>query len=244
MLLNRTENVEILENMIEHEKVPADVTPRFSINQLHEKKNFLSLLYYLGLVTVGKDEKSGDSILKIPNYSIKTMYWEYMERMIMERNPEMSYLSHVIYGDLMKMANYGDYRPFFEHFQQNFVACISNRDLQHFSEKNVKFLLLSIFIENNVFQPLSEAENTAGYADLYLRRRDELYPRFTTDWVVELKYIKQADADDEKLFAAKKAEAVEQLHRYRSSVYYKDRTDIRYLAVVFTGKNGVYIEEV
>jgi len=53
--------------------------PRFSVDRIHEQQNFLSLLYYLGLVTVDRDENSGMALLKIPNYTIKTMYWGYME---------------------------------------------------------------------------------------------------------------------------------------------------------------------
>ena len=63
------------------------------------------------------------------------------------------------------------------------------------------------------------------------------------DWVVELKYIKQADAGDEQLIAARRAEATEQLQRYKASAFFKNRTDVRYLALVFTGKKSYCIEE-
>jgi len=244
MLLNRPENIEDIEKIIEYEKIPAKVIPRFSIGRIHDQQNFLSLLYYLGLVTIGRDEKSGKALLRIPNYTIKTLYWEYMERIIMERNPKMLYRSSVIYGSMATMAFDGDYRPFFENFHQNFVSRISNRDLQKFSEKNVKFLLLSIFFQTNLYLPISEAENPAGYADMYLQRRSSLYPKIISDWVVELKYIKQADADNEKLLEEKKGEAFEQLQRYKSSSFFRERTDVRYIAVVFTGKKDYFIEEV
>ena len=60
----------------------------------------------------------------------------------------------------------------------------------------------------------------------------------------EIKYIKQADAKNTKLFKKTKEEAIEQLTRYKNSNWFKDRTDVRFLAVIFTGKSGYVVEEI
>jgi hypothetical protein len=244
LLLQKPLNVVKLNTIIETNAINSEVVDRFSIDKIHEPKNFLSLLFYMGLVTIDKDEKAGVPLLKIPNYSIKTMYWEYLENMIMERNPSMIYDPSVILEDLVAMAFDGDYKPFFESFHKNFVSQISNRDLEHFSEKNVKFLLLSILFQMNLYLPISETENSEGYSDIYLQRRNYLYPKITTDWVWDIKYIKEADVKKRSLFKTKKTEAIAQLQRYKISNLFKDRTNVRYLAVVFTGKKGYWIEEV
>ena len=242
-LLNKTENVKNLEYIIEYGKTYAKVVNRFSINKIHEPKNFLSLLYYMGLVTIEKDEETGSAMLAIPNYSVKTMYWEYMENIIAERNPEMIVDHNVIMTGLRAFTFRGEYNQFFEDFHKNFVSKISNRDLENFSEKNVKFLLLSIWFQTGYYIPISEIENSDGYIDIYLQRRDYLYPKITTDWILEIKYIKQSEAKNKRLFASKKKDAITQLQRYKSSNLFKDRTDVRYLAVVFTGKTKFWIEE-
>ena len=197
----------------------------------------------MGLVTLDKNEK-GKPLLKIPNYSIKTMYWEYMERLIRDRNPEMSYKPNVITEGLSSLAFDDEYEPFFAGFHKNFVSQISNRDLIGFSEKNVKFLLLSILFQNSFYLPVSEPENSEGYVDMYLQRRDYLYPHITTDWVWKIKYVKQADADNQNIIEEKRNDAIEQLNRYKTSNIFKDRTDVRYLMVVFIGKKKYEIEEV
>jgi hypothetical protein len=242
-LLKKTENIGSLEKIIEFEQITAEVVQRFSIDKIHEQKNFLSLLYYMGLVTIDKNPKTGRPVLKIPNYSIKTMYWEYMENIIMERNPEMTYNSSAITRGFETLAFDGDYKPFFETFHKNFVSRISFRDLQNFSEKNVKFLLLSILFQNNLYLPKSEPENSEGYVDIYLQRRN-LYPVLPIDWVLEIKYIKQGDAEKQSLVELKKTEAIEQLQRYKNSDSFKNRTDVRYLAVIFIGKTDYFIEEI
>jgi hypothetical protein len=142
------------------------------------------------------------------------------------------------------MAFDNEYKPFFDKFKSDFVAQLSNRDLENFSEKNIKLFLLGVLFQTNMYLPISETENYAGYSDIYLQRRDYLYPGIKTDWVWELKYIKQADAENSELIAKKKAEAIAQLQRYQTSNLFKDRTDVRYLAIVFIGKRGHLIEEV
>jgi len=244
MLLKKPQNIAKLEQIIEHSRIYSEVIDRFSIDKIYDSQNFLSLLYYMGLVTIDREEKTGTSLLRVPNYSIKTMYWEYMENIITEQNPEMLYDPSKILEGLKSMAFDGNYIPFFEGFQKNFITQISNRDLMEFSEKNVKFLLLSIFFQHNLYLPISETENSLGYSDIYLQRRNNLYPGITTDWVLEIKYVKQADAEKRHVITKAKKEAKEQLNRYKTSNLFKDRTDVRYLMVVFVGKKRYIIEEI
>ena len=243
-LLNRAENIEKMEEIINYSKIQSKVISRFSIDKIHDPRNFLSLLYYMGLVTMNKEEKTGAPLLSIPNYSVKTIYWEYMEKMILERNPEMYYDSSSILKALITMAFDANYEPFFEIFHKNFVSKISNRDLDHFSEKNIKFLLLSILFQTSIYLPISEPENSEGYVDIYMQRRSNLYPGIKNDWILEMKYIKEEHANNSTLIESKKLMAIEQLHRYKNSNLYKERTDVRYLAVVFIGKKGYVVEEV
>jgi len=243
MLLKKSSNLDKLNTIIETNAIKSDVVARFSIDKIHEPKNFISLLYYMGLITLDKNQISGRPILKIPNYSIKTIYWEYLENMILERNPKMLYDPDVIADGLEALAFEDQYDNFFDCFQKNFLANISNRDLENFSEKNVKFLLLSILFQTNLYLPISELENSGGYTDLYLQRRTNLYPKMLNDWIWEIKYIKQADSKNTALMEEKLNEAIEQLKRYKESNLFKDRTDVRYLAVVFTGKKEYRTEE-
>jgi predicted nucleic acid-binding protein len=119
---------------------------------------------------------------------------------------------------------------------------MSNRDMQNLSEKNIKILLLGILFQSNLYLPVSEMENSEGYTDIYLQKRT-LYPA-NYEWVWELKYVKTADAENQTLIAAKQRESMEQLTRYKSSNLFKDKTDVRYLSIVFVGKKDCLIEEV
>jgi hypothetical protein len=86
-------------------------------------------------------------------------------------------------------------------------------------------------------------ENDGGYSDIYLKRSNR-FPDTPYEWVWELKYIKEKDKGNSALTASKKADALMQINRYRESAMFKDRTDVRYLIVIFLGDTQFEIEEV
>jgi hypothetical protein len=103
--------------------------------------------------------------------------------------------------------------------------------------------MLTLLFQSNFYLPISEQENNKGYSDIYLQRRSDLYPKITADWIFELKYIKEEDIGNENLIQKQLEKAKTQLLDYKSSVRYKDKADIRYVAVVFVGKNGYRMED-
>ena len=233
------------------EKIRNNIEMFFSLHRaifkntddlIHEDKNFFSLLFYMGLVTIDNSNPL-KMALKIPNYSVKTIYWEFIERMLTEELEGLSLDNSKYIDPIYSLAYKDDYQPFFDYFSQNIVKYLSNRDLQHTVEKEMKYLLLPIFFNSHYYFPFSELENSEGYSDIYLKR-GHLHPGSVSEWVWELKYIKQSDAENEKLLLAKQTQAIEQLKRYKSSNFFKDRTDVRYLAVVFVGKKGYSVKEV
>ena len=241
-LINQHDNKEKLRNLIEHNSVDGDVIKQFSIAKIHEDKNFFSLLFYMGLVTI--DNANPQRIaLKIPNYSIKTMYWEFVENMLTEELEGLSLDGSKYRNSIYTLAYENDYQPFFEYFSKYIMKYLSNRDLQGTVEKDIKFLLLPIFFTSNYYFPVSELENSEGYTDIYLKR-SHLHPTSISEWIFEVKYVSQRNAKKKNLIEAAKTESIAQLQRYKNSNLFKDRTDVRYLAVVFVGKKDYFIEEI
>ena len=243
MLLNKPENVEKLENIIEFDKIPSKVISRFSVERIHDLENFLSLLYYMGLLTIEKDTESNSPLLRVPNYSIKTMYWEYIRHILKNQIPELSHNEINYYASLKDFAIHEKPEAFIKFIHQYYVSRFSNRDFQRFDEKYIKAVILTLMFQGSYYLPISELENSEGYSDIYLQRRN-LYTNVKTDWVWEIKYVKETNAKKATLIEEKKSKAIEQLQRYKTSNLFKDRNDVRYLAVVFIGKKKYWIEEV
>ncbi|MCL2040574.1 MAG: ATP-binding protein [Bacteroidales bacterium] len=241
-LINQHGNKQKLRELLENDSITGDVVDQFSIELIHEDKNFFSLLFYMGLVTIDNSNPLKIA-LKIPNYSMKTMYWEFIERMLTEELEGLSLDNSKYFDAIYRLAYENTYEPFFEYFSKYIVSYLSNRDLQNTVEKDMKFLLLPIFFTSYYYFPISELENSEGYTDIYLKR-GHLHPGSVSEWVWELKYIKQKDSKNKKLIAEKKSEAITRLQDYKSSNFFKDKNDVRYLAVVFVGKKDYFIEEV
>jgi Protein of unknown function (DUF1703)./Predicted AAA-ATPase. len=241
-LFNQHDNKQKIRELAENNSIQGNIIDRFSMELIHEDKNFFSLLFYMGLVTVDNSNPLKIA-LKIPNYSVKTMYWEFVERMLTEELKDISMDSSKYTNSLYSLAYEGDYVPFFEYFSNYVVQYLSNRDLINTVEKDIKFLLFPIFLSNDYYFPISELENSQGYTDIYLKRGN-LHPGSLSEWIFEIKYVKQCDAKNKKLINEKQASAVAQLQRYKTSNFFKDRTDVRYIAVVFVGKKTYHITEV
>jgi len=242
MLLNKPENIEKMERIIESDKIPSKVISRFSVEHIYDLENFLSLLYYMGLLTIEKDTESNSPLLRVPNYSIKTMYWEYVRYILKNQIPELSHNEINYYASLKEFAIHEKPEEFIKFIHQFYVSRFSNRDFQRFDEKYIKAVILTLMFQGSYYLPVSELENSEGYSDIYMQRRN-LYPNVKTDWIWEIKYVKETDAKKTALIEEKKSKAIEQLQRYKNSNLFKDRTDVRYLAVVFIGKKKYWIEE-
>jgi hypothetical protein len=241
-LINQHDNKEKLRQLVENNFVCEEVIKQFSIAKIHEDKNFFSLLYYMGLLTIDNTNPLNIG-LKIPNYSIKTMYWEFIESMLTEEIKGLSLDGSKYRNPIYKLAYENDYKPFFEYFSKYIMKYLSNRDLQDTVEKDIKFLLLPIFFTSNYYLPISELENSEGYTDIYLKR-GHLHPGSLSEWVWEIKYIKQKDSKKKTLIEAKQKESIERLQDYKNSNLFKDKTEVRYLSIVFVGKKDYIVEEV
>ena len=241
-LINRQDNREKLRHLIENNFIEGGVIKQFSIELIHEKENFFSLLFYMGLVTIDNTNPFRVGF-KIPNYSVQTIYWKFIERMLVEELDGLSLDSSQYQNPIYRLAYENDYQPFFKYFSERIVRYLSNRDLLGTVEKDIKFLLLPLFFESKYYFPISELENSEGYTDIYLRR-SHLHPGAVSEWVWEIKYVMQRDAKKKSIIKARQKEAVMQLKRYKSSNLFKDKTDVRFVSVVFIGKKDYIIEEI
>ena len=71
-------NFSVLKTIIENKKITADIKSSFSVNEITNKDNFISLLYYFGLITIS-DYKKGKYVLQIPNEAIQTFFNDYIK---------------------------------------------------------------------------------------------------------------------------------------------------------------------
>ena len=236
---NRSQLIRIAED----NGIGSDVIHRFSIDKMQDNEYFISLLFYLGLLTVDRD-REGAPYLKIPNYSIRTIYWDYILRITEDCNSEVAINYQQQWEAVKMLAVRNNPRPYLDYVSQKILSRLSNRDLENFDEKYIKIVLLCGLFRSNMYLPVTEMEVEHGYIDIYLQRTSRL-PNIPCEWVWEIKYVKAGDARSRKsaVLKAKREESRAQLQKYRSSHLFAGRTDVRFLSVIFIGKDRYEMEE-
>jgi hypothetical protein len=223
-------NRETLMQIVKNDGILAEIKPKFSIDILYDDDFFVSLLFYMGLLTIEKPQM-GKVLLRIPNYSIKTVYWEYVMKMV-QVNSGFVISTSELDRSISALALDGQAKPFIDCVCSNIFNKLSNRDLQQFDEKYIKIMLLSCLFLSRAYIPVSETETDNGYIDLYLRRSPHA-PEVKYEWIFELKYFKASETVSDK----DRSDARTQLQKYGNSALMKDCTDLRKAVILFTGKN-------
>jgi len=177
---------EALEEIMTTGETSTMLVDRFNIHTMYSiKENFKSLLFYLGMLTM-KGQGLGGAVLKIPNYVIKTIYWEqYFQRINEDYNIQVKDVRDAI----IQMRVYGNIQPLIE-LVGTILEDLSNRDLIKMDEKNIKMMLLTLLGVDSTYFIKSEDENNNGYVDIMLKRKIQFKDITKFKWIIELKYIK------------------------------------------------------
>lgn len=202
---------ELLETLLSEGGVFTELTEQFGVKSLSTRQEFLSLLYYLGLLTLSaQPEHSLMLRLEIPNRVIRELQWEHLASILtFEEGVKLDTtdLQQVV----ETMAVRGEIHPFLELFHARVVKALGLKDLRRFDEKHLKLMLLTFLSLSRVFHALSEKEFAQGYTDLFIGINPlTTVPKFA--WLIEIKYLK-TDASPEQIAEAF-VDAERQLTRY------------------------------
>lgn len=209
---------------------------RFNIHTMYSvKENFKSLLFYLGMLTI-KEQGPLGTVLKIPNYVIKTIYWEqYFQNINEDYNIQIQNIRIAI----NEMRMHGDIQPLMELIKV-VLEDLSNRDLIQMDEKNIKMMLLTLLGVDGTYFIKSEYENNNGYADIMLKRKIQFKNITKFQWLIELKYIKESERNTlDKV----KEEGLKQLQGYAESNIANEEIEddeLKKVLIIVAGKKDIY----
>ena len=204
-------NFSRLREIIETGEQVADIQVSFPVEALLQTENFVSLLYYLGLLTFA-GEREARPRLKIPNRTIRQLMYGYLREAY--REVEVFRPSVWTLADrLNAMAYRGDWAAFFDYLSEQIQAQASVRDYLQ-GAKMIQGFLLAWLNLAPYFTVLSEQELGGGFVDLYLAPFYARYRDMRHAYLIELKYLKRGEDTPERRQQAI-AEAEFQLSRYR-----------------------------
>ncbi|MEG1704914.1 MAG: PD-(D/E)XK nuclease domain-containing protein, partial [Niameybacter sp.] len=219
----------------------AVITSQFSMEKDFEEDDFKSLLFYLGLLTIEREDL-GDVLLTVPNNVIRELYFEFFGKKLKE---EMAYeLSTVKIRDAIKyIAQKGDNAKLIAIVEQT-LQKLSYRDYIKFDEKYVKLIFLTYCFLSKIYLVKSEYEVENGYIDIALLKQVNINPTYFA--IFELKYISKKEYAEkgEGIVKERLAEALVQLEKYRSVPELMKIPNLKKWAIVFVGESCVVNQEV
>ena len=228
-------NFDLLRHLIGEGETEADLSLSFPLEELDEPENFLSLLYYFGLLSI-RGVSGGTTRLGIPNQTVWRLMYGYLRGAY--RDVGVFSVSHHHFSRLVRgMAYKGEWRPALEYIAAAIAEQTGVRDYID-GEKVVQAFLAAHFSMVGQFLIHSERELNKGYADLYLEPFVAQYPDIGYGYVIEVKYLKRSERVDASVVAETMRGARAQLAGYLADEGLRRRTpSVRYvgLAVVFHG---------
>ena len=235
-------NFSRIRQIAEEGEVAADIAPSFPAENLVDRNNFTSLLFYFGLLTVDRVER-GETIFKVPNLTIRQILFSYIEQGY--REAEVFDVKYLRLKELMsRMAYDGEWRPVFEYFAGEVREQLGIRDFLQ-GEKAVQTLHLVYMNLTNYFIIWPEQELNKGHADLWMSPNWLNHPEMRYCYVVEFKCLRHGATAEE--VEAKLAEARGQLRQYAGEGRLEAArrgTTLRRVAVVYRAWELAALEEV
>ena len=229
-LKNKDENYKTLEDILKGEEIIARITSQFNLERKFNSEDFISLLFYLGLLTI-KGEDFGDAILGTPNNTIKELYFDfYAKRLEEESNFELD--TKEVKNALKEIAKKGSNLKLTKLVEYT-LNKLSNRDYITFNEKYIKLIFLTYCYLSRIYLVKSEYEVEDGYIDIALLKQVNMEPKYFG--IMELKYISKSKYEEkgEEIVKEKLEEAKEQLKKYNTSEELKNIINLKKWAIIF-----------
>lgn len=222
-----TEKLALLNELTDNGFIDFPLTRIYNLEHNFTDEDFLSLLFYMGLLTF-KEARSSDWRFEIPNYVIKKLYFEYFAAIHLEKTQFAKSLRPIM-QTIDAMMNEAQPEAFFKIVEYVLQENHSNRDEMVYGEKHLQTLMIALLFPFKAFKIHSEYESKRTYPDIFLERIPDR--KINYEVVLELKYVKKSAADTVETVIA---EAKTQLKGYMQSERFS-RPDVRGFYVVFLG---------
>ena len=231
----------IILRLVQQGYITGDIKSHFPAEQIGLEDNFISLLYYFGLITFGGTSR-GETRFVIPNEVVREQLFSYLLATYHEN--DLSYEEYELRDKEKLMAYDGLFRPFFTYMADRLKRFASQRDRQK-GEAFVHGFTLALTSQSRFYRPISELDNQGGYADIFLSPKSEIYKDIAHSYIIKLKYAKSSasDARIEQFLE----EAKEQVNRYAASDIVRSslkQTHLHKVVVIFRSIDLMKCEEV
>jgi hypothetical protein len=230
----------IIYEIAEKGGITANLVGYFPASEMVKRENFVSLLYYYGMLTV--QGVVGNKLrLGIPNNNVRKQYYGYLlEEYDHIRLADYTAIDKAFDGAVYK----GDWKPLIQLIADEYHKTSSVRSLIE-GERNIQGFFTAYLSLSTYYLTAPEVELNHGYCDLFLMPDLRRYPMVAHSYIIELKYLKK---DDTQATAEEQwQEAHVQLRRYVQDEKVRllvGSTQLHLVAVQFRGETIERMEEI
>jgi len=189
-------NFEKIKMILEEGQIASAINTAFPAHSIIEPDNFISLLYFLGLLTI-KDVEYGMPLLSIPNELIRQLYYEYIREGY--RDTDIFNVNFFKLSGLFKeMAYKGKWEDLIDYLASEMNKQTSLRDYIQ-GEKCIQTFLRVYLNVTNYYITKTEPELNKGYGDILLLPNLNVLTDMGYSYIFEIKYIKVKDFMEKEL---------------------------------------------
>ena len=207
--IDKTEGrrIGIIHDIADKGFVKEQLVSHFPAERMMEFGNFVSLLYYYGMLTIGGI--IGERLkLVIPNNNVRFQYYRYL----LDEYKNIHTIDESDLKDAFDSAAFdGDWQPLMSFICKAYHDTTAVRQLIE-GERNLQGFMNAYLTLTKYYLVAPEMEFNHGFCDFFLLPNYKVYPMVKHSYILELKYLKTdataAEADRQW------AEAVEQIKTY------------------------------
>ena len=229
----------VLKEIINQGYIWAELRESFPAEALIDPALFPSLLYYYGMLTIigkrGRRVKLG-----IPNENVRRQYYDY----VLDEYDSVSKINNNHLADQYDvMALDGDIKSAIEYIAEGYKNCTSlHSSIQ--TERNLQGFIAAYLNHSGYYYIIQEMELNGGYCDLTMIPDLTRFPEVAHAYLLELKYLKSGDTDEEGMKALEEAKAqLDQYARDTRLPQLMSGKPIHKIAIIYKGNDLWKIEE-
>jgi hypothetical protein len=218
----------------------ATINSYFPAESITDEDNFISLLFYYGMLTI-RGTLGAALKLGIPNNNVRIQYYNYLMQAFQQIRPTaLSQLNVPFY----QAAVEGSWHPMMDYILKSYHDTTAVRQLIE-GERNLQGFMNAYLSLDPYYLIAPEMEFSHGYCDFFLLPNYTVYPMVKHSYILELKYLKAdtTEADAERQWA----DAVEQIKTYAADKKLQSMlhgTQLHCIVVQIKGYDLVRMEEV
>ena len=231
----------VIQTLVSQGYITGELKMGFPAERIADPDNFVSLLYYFGLITID-GTLEGETKFVIPNQVVREQLFNYLLETY--DDADLSFSSYDKSKLDSRLAYRGQWREYFQYIADCLSTYASQRDRQK-GESFVHGFTLAMTAQNKFYRPESEKDTQGGYADIFLLPMIDIWKDMLHSYIIELKYAKGKDSDE--VVARLREEAIAQANRYADTEVVRRNigtTTLHKIVVVYRGMDMVVCEEI